>query len=193
MRRSYRLRFRTATTRKTFDTRPIGDQEPGSAVVDQVPFSQTLSNARNTRPVNAQDPRHVFVRDPKFISLASAMESEQPAAKSLFNRMKGIADDALRELFDLRVDVIMKRYLETGVSMYLAFEQISTYDKSGAGDTDLHAVRSATRIERGGDANGTFAPDNTNLDHSSVFEDLEFRYDRCLRKEDVVDPVILLI
>jgi hypothetical protein len=139
-----------------------------------VPFSQTLRDARNARSVYAEDPRHVFMRDSKFISLAPALERNQPAAKSLLDRMKCIADDALRKLFDLRIEVIMERNLETRIRMNFAFEQISTDDESGTRDTNLHAVRRATGIERSGDAYRSFAPDNPNLDHSPVFEDLKF-------------------
>jgi hypothetical protein len=114
------------------------------------------------------------MRDSKSIALASALESEQPTAKSLLDRMEGITNDSLRELLYLRVEVIMERYLKTGVRMYFAFEQISTYHESGTCDTNLHAVSRTTRIKRRGDANCTLAPDNSNFYHPSVFKDLEF-------------------
>jgi len=42
-------------------------------------------------------------------------------------------------------------------------------------------------------SDGSFPADHCDLDHSSVFEDLELGHDGCFRKIDKLEPVFFLI
>jgi hypothetical protein len=141
-------RFRTATARETFDSCPIGNYKPSPAVVDQISIAQALRNASYARAVDAKDSCNMFVRDPEPFAMAPRTKRQKPAAESLFDGMKRIADDALRKLFDLGIDVIMKSYLQTGIRIHFAFEEIASDDQSGSGNADLHTVRCLARIKR---------------------------------------------
>jgi hypothetical protein len=96
-------------------------------------------------------------------------------------------------LFDLGIDVVVQRGLKTRVRGNLTFKDLSCDHKRAAGDADLYAVRCPAGVERRRDTDGTFTSDAPDLDHPSVLEYLEFGHDRSFRKENVVDPVVLLI
>ena len=193
MRRANRRRFRAAFACELLDTDTVGDHQPGSAVIDQILFTQALRDTRYARTVHAEDARHMFMCEPEFVAAASTLKRQEPSTESLLDRVKCVANDPLRELFDLGVDVVVNSHLQTRVGSNFTFEQVTRYDQRGAGNTDLHTVRRTARVEGRRDSDSPFTADDPDLDHSPVFKNLKLRYDCGLRKVDIVDSVVLLI
>ena len=73
----------------------VGDLETSPAVVDKISLSQTLRDTRDAGPVNSEHASDVFVSDLEFVATASSLERQEPAAKSLFDRMERVADHSL--------------------------------------------------------------------------------------------------
>ena len=95
MYRCRRLRVRAAAARQALDAVLVTYYEASSAVIDQVLFAQTLSDARDAWTVNAEHARDMFVSDPESVSSASALQCQKPAAESLLDRVECIANHAL--------------------------------------------------------------------------------------------------
>jgi hypothetical protein len=141
------MRIRTAFARQLLDARTVGDHQTRSAVIDQILLAQTLRNARHARAMHPENASDVFMRQSESVSSAPALKRQQPRAESLLNRMKRIAHHPLRKLFDLGIDVVMKCHLQTRIRDHFSFENVSTDDKRGSRNADLHAVCRPAGVE----------------------------------------------
>lgn len=171
----------------------VADDEPCTSVVDQLPFSQRLCDAGHARAVYAEHACHVFVRQLEFLSTASLMQRQKPAAEPLFDRVERIANYSLRQLPDLTVDVVVQSRLQSLIRDHFAFEDIAGDRQSVSGYADLHTIRRTARVERGGDPDRAFVSDYADLDGPAILEDLKFGDDGGLRKVDHIYLVILLV
>jgi hypothetical protein len=187
------MRLGAASAGQLFDSYPVGDNETSAPVVDQLPFSKTLGNAGDARPMNTQHTRDMLVRDPEAVTTAAPLKRQQPAAKSLLDRVERITNNPLRQLLDLPVYVVVQQKLELGIGNNLAFEKITADRQCGSRHTNLHAVGCPTRVESRRDTDRAFAADNSHFDRSAILKDLEFGHDRSFRKVYIVDFVVLLV
>ena len=193
MNRPGRVHVGRTTTCKFLESSPIRDHQSSPAIVNQLFVAKRLCNACDARPVHSEDSCDMFVRQPEPVAIAAILKCQKPCTKALLNGMKGIAHHALRQVLDLRVEVVVQNPLEPLIGYYFALEYVTADRDRGSRHADLCAVRSSTRIERSWNSDRTFATNNPDLYRSPVFEDLKLGYDRRLGKVYRSHPIVLLI
>src|SRR5688572_23926881 len=102
------MKLGRASARQLFESGEITDHQPCATVIYELLIAQVLCDAGDARPVHAQNPGDVLVRQPKFIAPTPLMECKKPTAKSLLYRMKSVAHNFLRKLLYLTVYIVVK-------------------------------------------------------------------------------------
>ena len=106
------MNLRVARTRHFLQLLPIRDKYLAANVVNRVLFAKRFGHACDARPVNAKHARYIFLRKVKFAFGASILQHQQPGAEPLFYRVMRIANDLLRDLFNIRIDLIVQPSLQ---------------------------------------------------------------------------------
>jgi len=163
----------TASASELLYSRPIGDHQSSTSIVDQVSLAQTLGDTRHARPVDSKNTSDMLMCDLELVAAASALECQQPTTESLLDGMERIANHALRELLYLAVDIVVQHHLQSWIGCNLSFKQIPRNDKSRTCNADLSTVCCPARIEGRCDSDRAFGADDTDLDHAAVFQNLE--------------------
>ena len=89
------MKFGRAPACQLFESGEIAYRKSRPTVVDELLIAQVLCDAGNTRPVHAQNAGHVLVGQPEFIAATPLVKRKKPTAKSLFYRMKCVANNFL--------------------------------------------------------------------------------------------------
>ena len=133
-------RFATAPTRDVLETGLVTDHKSCSAIVDQFALAQSLRNACHARPMYTKYAGDMFMRQFELFTSAPLLKRQQPAAEPLLDRMKRVANYALRQLLDLAVYIVMKDPLKSRIRHDLAFDDVAADRQCRTRNTYLHAV-----------------------------------------------------
>jgi len=149
-----------------FETFAIEDAHDPAAVANRSPFLKGCGGNRNRGSPATQNPSQCLLRQRKSIGGRPVMSHKEPAAETLFNGVKFVANGGLRQLHNERLGVVQQDPVKAFRALEFSAENFLLHAVCAAGDLDNSAQCSGLSQQRR-DSDDSLVADNAELERFS--------------------------